>query len=333
MKMILFFVLPFLFLLGIFIFWAKSRFLSPLQLPKDQILISETALRQTAPLSPDELKVLTWNIGYASGALNNVGKMDSKDDVVKNLNEMVHSIKTLDPDLIFLQEVDFKAKRTFGINQLEFLQKELNMPYAAYRVLWNKRYVPFPYWPVSLHFGPVASGQVVLSRYKIKSQQIEDLPMPPHAFWYNWFYLDRVVQKLTLDWQGQVLSLWNVHHEAFHAKTRGQHVKILAKSYAQDQSQYKILAGDFNDPTTQPLHSYSDSRFQNTLDLLEDATGTLSDNQAFPEAAKTFPSFSLQDKLDHILISKSLAFKDRKIVCAKASDHCLVFAKIGKNND
>lgn len=329
MKLILFFVLPLFLILFLLIFWAKSRAVSEQEFPEEAVLRDESI--QAPPMDSHSLKIVTWNMGYASGDLNNVKKIPSRQFLQNNLDGMVKALKELDADLIFLQEVDFRANRTFFENQLAYLQKKLGLPYAAYRVLWNKRYIPFPYWPPSQHFGSTISGQAVLSRLPIEKQIVKVFPKPPHAFWYNWFYLDRVQQKLILDWQGEKLNIWNVHHEAFHSVTRGQQAYDLGQSLKQEEGLYKIVAGDFNDPTTQPEHQFVHSDFTDTLAYFIKESGLVADNLSFPDDLKTFPSFEPRDKLDHILISKALTFKRRKVVCSTASDHCLVFVEVAKD--
>ena len=55
---------------------------------------------------------------------------------------------------------------------------------GAYAVNWDKRYVPFPYWPPVVHFGEMLSGQGVLSKFpilmnkKIVLQKPEENPQP-----------------------------------------------------------------------------------------------------------------------------------------------------------
>lgn len=330
MKILFYTLLLLILLFVIFIVWAKSEFLSAREFPKEKLLFYKEFREAEKKVSNSSLKVVTWNMGYASGELNNKGKVLTKEAMQNNLQEMIAQLKTLDADLIFLQEVDFRANRTFNVNQLEFLQKELKMPYAAYTVLWNKRYVPYPYWPISKHFGHVISGQAVLSRLPIVSKKVLVLPKPPHAFWYNWFYLDRIHQQVDATWNQKALSLWNVHHEAFHAFTRRKQVESLVKEIQENIWDFKIVAGDFNDPTTDNEHRLIDKVYMDTFDLFEKKSDLISDRQAFPEEVKTFASFALRDKLDHILISKALTFKERKVICAKASDHCLVFAEIAK---
>src|SRR5690606_20559225 len=139
------------------------------------------------------------------------------------------------PDLIFLQEVDFRSARSFDIDQLRLLCEKLGMPYAAYTLTWNKKYVAWPYWPFSLHFGRLVSGQAVLSRFPIKQQVLVQFEKPAeNPFWYNWFYLDRVVQRMKVEIGTQSVSVYNIHLEAFTIQTRKEQLQKLSDQIRQD---------------------------------------------------------------------------------------------------
>ena len=75
----------------------------------------------------DTLSVLTWNTGY--GALGNNADffMDGgsmvntadEDRVQENMAAINDEIAGLDPDVVFLQEVDRNSKRSHGIDELD----------------------------------------------------------------------------------------------------------------------------------------------------------------------------------------------------------------------
>ena len=200
-----------------------------------------------APSTKDSIySIVTYNIGYLSGMTNNVSSL-SRELFDKNLDLVKTELSKIKPHMIAFQEIDYDADRSFNINQ----QQELaNLGYnnIAQCVNWDERYVPFPYWPPSSHFGKVVSGQGVLSEYDIISQERIVLSrVADEVFFRRTMYLDRLAQVVKVDIYGTELILINVHVEAFDKLTRLIQTKEVAeifKKYAKDYP--VILLGDFN---------------------------------------------------------------------------------------
>jgi len=328
MKFVLFIVLFVFVILLSLVFYAKSSAIAIFE-RHDSLIMTFSHIGRSFDVTGNKIKVITWNIGYASGKANNQGAVLTPDVVQKNLEDIATELNRFDPDLVFLQEVDFSAKRSHFINQFEFLAEKLNMPFVASAVLWNKKYVPYPYWPPTKHFGFTVSGQAVLSRLPIKANHVSKFAKPPQPFWYNWFYLDRVVQALTVMWGDQPIALWNVHHEAFHAQTRLTQAKILADDVLNNQVSHKIIAGDFNDPTTEAGLTLTDEKYANTFDAFLKTTH-LTEAHDTSVSNATFPADNPKDTLDHIVTNSHFILKNQKVVCTTASDHCLIFAEYTK---
>lgn len=143
--------------------------------------------------SSDTLSVLTYNIGYLSGMTNNL-PVDRKESLFSdNLSRSIDLLNSYDFDFIGLQEVDFGASRSFNYNQFDSLGIQLDFHQGAYAINWDKLYVPFPYYPFKNHFGRMYSGQGILSKMQLVSNDLIVLRKPISApFYYNAFYLDRL---------------------------------------------------------------------------------------------------------------------------------------------
>ncbi len=221
--------------------WASRPNLSK----DDYALIVEN--EQFAPKIKDSVySIMTYNIGYLSGMTNNKTSL-SKELFASNLKKVKEEIQKMNPNFIAMQEIDFDADRTFNVNQQKELS-ELGFNFSAHCVNWDERYVPFPYWPPSAHFGKIISGQGVLSEYNIVSQdrivlsRVED-----ELFFRRTMYLDRLAQIVKINIYGQDLIVINIHVEAFDKPTRliqTKEVAHLFKKYAADYP--VILLGDFN---------------------------------------------------------------------------------------
>ncbi len=302
--------------------------------------VSETTLPESGlltfninPLPDDEeFKVVTYNIGYASRLKNNREPVSRK-EVETNLKDMARALLPLNVDVICLQEVDFRAERTYNINQLEYLAEELHLPYTAYVILWNKRYIPWPYWPPSYHFGRVVSGQAILSRYRITDHTLHRFNKPKeHPFWYNWFYLERVTQGIHFSLNGKSVALWNVHLEAKQELTRKIQTEILAHEVIKNRREIVIVAGDFNSASSFQENEFAASErvsLKNSRNFLESFSQTTGlKNAEGQEPLYSYSSARPIKKIDHIFFNNGLILKNVENLQLTASDHLPLFASL-----
>jgi len=247
---------------------------------------------------PATITAVTYNIGYASGAKNNLPVPLDKTEVAANLAAIIDELKQLDPAIVVLQEVDLNAARTAHIDQMRTIAAGLAMPYAAYAVTWNKRFVPWPYWPPTTWFGKMLSSTAILSRFPIVAQKVTYFPKPAsNAFWYNWFYIDRIAQGVHLMVGDETWRVYNVHLEAFNQQARRAQLTTFTDIVAQQQDTM-LAGGDFNENDAQ------------TLDVFVHATG-LSD---------------VGYDIDHLFSNARLVRTASGHSAAGPSDHPLVWA-------
>lgn len=277
--------------------------------------------------NPEQLSVVSYNIGYLSGLTNQQAVERDKALFEKNQATAIAALEALEPDILALQEVDFDAYRSFNVNQQYAVSAALEMAFGAIAVNWDKRYVPFPYWPPSAHYRQVISGQAVLSRYPIRRNErlvLEKVPTNP--FYYNALYLDRVAQVTEIDVSGQPLIVINVHLEAFDPPTRSRQTQVvrdLAEGYAEDYP--VLLVGDFNSSLNRD--EGDDPR---SIEILLDSPVLASALPAAPSSF-TFPSDQPQYVLDYIFYTPAtLEVVSAEVVAeaAQASDHLPVQAQI-----
>lgn len=302
-------------LIVVVIFYATQPALNREEMPKMDIVQYSSPADVTPPKDPRTLKVVTYNIGYASGDKNNKGSVLIRSEVRDNLDNMILELQQIDPDVIALQEVDFYAARSFDINQLEYLARGLNMPYAAYAVNWSKRYVPWPFWPPHKHFGRIVSGQGILSRYPVTGHEAIYFEKPEsNSFLYNLGYLDRVAQRVTLKLNSKEISFWNVHLEAYDENARLKQVHRLADIINKEEFKDIIIAGDFNsDLDGKALRQF--------IQLSQ------SKNAESPTTGFTYPSWEPARKIDHIVYKGVLMTESHTLSGLLASDHLPVWAE------
>lgn len=282
------------------------------------------------PENPDTLTVATYNLGYLSGMTNQQAVTRDRGRLEANQARAISALQPLNLDVLALQEVDFDAHRSFNLNQQYALSEALALPFAALAVNWDKRYVPFPYWPPQAHYKAVTSGQAVLSRYPIRNNQRLVLDrVPTNPFYYNALYLDRVAQVTELDLSGQPLMVINVHLEAFDGPTRSRQtafVRQLAEQYAETMP--VLLLGDFNSDLDRAAEVESGET--PSIQILLNSP-VLANSSPIQANSATFPADQPQYSLDYIFYTPAtLAVRDWQVVdaAAQASDHLPVIATL-----
>lgn len=317
-------------LFGLFLAYSLRPAVTEPEFPRAGILQFPGPREAPQPALPERLSVVSYNIGYGSGVKNNKVAVADRAEVLRNLDEMAARLAELKPDLLLLQEVDFNSRRSFGIDQMRYLAEKLGMRHGAYVVTWNLKYVPFPYWPPSGHFGKVVSGQAVLSRFPITAQQLIEFPKPDeNPFWYNWYYLDRIVQHLTIQLGPETLSLYNLHLEAFAVATREEQLKNLGRLVKADPAEFKIAGGDFNLASRMEAGRQDEDRdLKDLLGEFSRATGLSPAVTA--EGVYSMPSWEPYKLIDHIYFSSKFRLeKAGNMANSTASDHLAVWAILG----
>jgi len=248
-KILIKLILFFLILLITFFFWGSSS-VHPV---KENNIIIKTNTKNSVT-NDSVFSIATYNIGYLSGMTNNLPVPKPKSLFNANLTQVKHVLKSLNIDILAFQEIDFAASRSYDVNQQLEIAK-LGYPYVGQAVNWDKRYLPFPYWPISLQFGRIYSGQSVLSKFPITTQdRIVLKPVTGAPFYRTAFYLDRLAQVDKINVNGKTIVIINVHLEAFDKPTRTIQTKKILHIYNRYKNTYPtLLVGDFN----------SDAKFTN----------------------------------------------------------------------
>jgi endonuclease/exonuclease/phosphatase family metal-dependent hydrolase len=200
------------------------------------------------------LKLLSWNIGYASLDATEDFVMDggthvrpAKDTNVKNNIEHIRQRTTgSEWDAVLFQEVDTHSFRSYWVNQVETLAK--NYP-GTWVFAYNFKavFVPFPF---PEFIGPVQSGLVSMHNFTPREAVRIALPSP-----FSWPVRTANLKRCLLaEWfpiagTNKELVLVNLHLEAYSSESgRAAQMKLavdfLNAEYA--KGNYVIAGGDFN---------------------------------------------------------------------------------------
>ncbi|MFO7744012.1 MAG: endonuclease/exonuclease/phosphatase family protein [Psychroflexus sp.] len=282
--------------LGFYV-WATSGELSSTE---DRYVIYNNT--DSVEIEKDTLSIMTFNIGYLSGMTNNKAVERTEKLFNDNAKSLLDLLENESVDILAMQEIDFASSRSFDIDQLELIQREGKFSFGAKAINWDKHYVPFPYWPLPLQYGKIQSGQAIASKFKILTNAIDILEKPiDQPFYYNDFYLDRLIQTSKILVNGRELTVMNIHLEAFSEETRALHLKVVFEKFKKLVSQGPtILLGDFNE-SLQPLETslmhpfYKDPNFGHAISIDE-----LSN---FGDEHFTFSAEMPKVKIDYIFYS------------------------------
>ena len=201
-----------------------------------------------------ELTLVSWNCGYGALGDNADFFMDGGKSVYtadrarveQNLDGIREALKSLDPDLAVLQEVDVNSSRSYGQDERAVLREAMPGASEAFAYNFNTLYVPYPVPPI----GHVESGLYTLSRAKARTAERISLPCP-----FSWpirlVNLKRclLVSRFPVKGTDRELVLVNLHLEAYdsgegkEAQTR-QLVSFMQAEY--EKGNYVIAGGDFN---------------------------------------------------------------------------------------
>lgn len=326
--------------IGIFVYWAVGD-----QLPKrSQLPIDAPYAEAIIPQSaPEELVVVTYNMGHGQGVKDHAEDYRDKPTTMTHLTKVAEAINRMNADIVMLQEVDIDSQRTYRVDQVKYIQERTKHAYVACANLWEKNYLPFPYWPPVHHLGYMRMANCILSRYPLKNQEriVFDKP-ESNPFWYNFGYIDRGIQRVDVTIGTKNLTLLNLHLDAWENLAREKQIKVV-NEYLGELNYPVIIGGDFN---TVPADASMKSGFVDDpgVDYSNEQTLTwfianVKDIKApaFTMAHETdfdrftFRSDSPNRLLDHIfLVGPSLSFSSYRVVkeAGTASDHLPVMATI-----
>jgi endonuclease/exonuclease/phosphatase family metal-dependent hydrolase len=130
-----------------------------------------------APATADTITVMTWNIRFGAGRLPWFGDSPgdrvilTADEVYHHLQGIAAKIESAKPDILFIQEIDVKSKRTAYIDQVRWLLDTTYFNYGAYASAWKAQTIP------SDGLGRMDMGNAVLSRWPINSAERIKLPL------------------------------------------------------------------------------------------------------------------------------------------------------------
>lgn len=230
-------------------------FLSVTEFKPDDVMTSEVSGEASEELSAgDTFRIMAWNIGYGALGDNADFFMDGGTGVKtadaerlsSNMDGIKAAIKSIDPDILFVQEIDRDSARSEHNDQYAALQSEFGEYCSSFANNFKVAFLPYPVPPI----GKVDSGIATFSEYPIAASERVQLPIP-----FKWpirmANLKRCVlmSRVPLEGTDKELILMNLHLEAYDSgEGKVAQTKALAEllKTEADKGNYVIAGGDFN---------------------------------------------------------------------------------------
>jgi endonuclease/exonuclease/phosphatase family metal-dependent hydrolase len=262
----------------------------------------------------DMLRIVTYNIAHGRGLADDNWRGGTPDERLARLEQIAELLKTLNAEIVVLNEVDFDCSWSGGVNQAEQIAKLAGYPHWVearnldFRVLvWTWRF-----------------GNAVLSRYPIASAR--DVPLPSEVGWETFLAGKKRSVICEIDPPSGRVRIIATHLSHRSESVRAASAKIISV-LVDDSKDPIIVAGDLN--STPPGFPHSNADGQNAIALL-DATGKF---RRFPmtppdESAMTYPSIRGRSVIDWILIPASWRFREYRVIASELSDHRPIVAEV-----
>lgn len=242
------------------------------------------------------LRVMTLNLSHGRGS-GTFSFLASEQQTRKNLKSAAQLIRSVNPHIVALQEVDELSFMSGGFNHARQLMLDAGLSWGIIG-----RHVKMN----GLTYG---TGLVSLTPMKgIHSRTFESTPPT----------LTKGFVVATVSWPGNSLvrvDVVSVHLDFLSAGNRKRQVADL-ENFIYRRGNPLIVMGDLNSTWDEP-----DSAVQHLAHRLN-----LNGYKAASDFAATFPATG--KRIDWILISSNLAFKNYRVLPDSVSDHLAVAADI-----
>ena len=201
-----------------------------------------------------ELTIVSWNVGFGAYNSDYSFFMDggtesrawSKEITQSNIETAIATLEGLNPDLIYIQELDTDSTRSYHVNQRQMVEDAFGGMSAVFAQNYDSSYL---FYPVTKPIGASKSGILTLASAEISGAVRRSLPI--ESGFRKFFDLDRCysVSRVPLT-DGGELCLFNLHLSAYTADgvaTTEQVKLLLAEMQAEREAgHYVIAGGDFN---------------------------------------------------------------------------------------
>ncbi|WP_415719680.1 endonuclease/exonuclease/phosphatase family protein [Maridesulfovibrio sp.] len=283
---------------------------------------------------PEPLRVLSYNLGFASGPVQHTLADEHPESFfVANLDKLIDLVRAEKANILLLQEVDLHSKRSWYMNQLEYVMERLGWGYAAPVVDWDM------YFPLRREHR-ITKATVVLSKFPIISNEYTQTAGKPNfenvllnIFYYPLLWKS-TMQRVEVSVGGRRLDVYNVHLCVWNRDARVAQMQFLSDWINRSRpANGFLIGGDFNFQayirgTPEPIADLAKPPF---LDLLHESLPGVKEIMSeggipAEEIHKNYTFDERKHRYDFIYYSSELNLVVGKVIRnIDASDHFPVF--------
>ena len=199
---------------------------------------------EPSPPPAEELVVLSYSMAYGLGDPRQPRRPVDPATVYDRLDAVIETLAASGADVALLQEVDFASRRTYDIDQLQYIAAALGWGFVARVITWECRYLPSPFWAPQHHAGRLRAGQGVISRYPLVQNMRQRLSQPlAQPLLSPLFSPYRTVQMVDMQCGDRTVRFLNVHLEPRDTVTRQRQAQELVAFVRQVATPNCVLMG------------------------------------------------------------------------------------------
>lgn len=304
-------------------------------LQKGEILRFDEA-DSTQAVEDGTLRVLSYNLGFGAGPMQHtLADEHPQSFFTANLDKFIDLVRTEDADIVLLQEVDLDSKRSWYMDQLEYIMERLGWGYAAPVVDWDM-YFPFR------KERKITKATAVISKFPIIANDFTRTSCKPNfsnmllnVFYYPLLW-DSTMQRVGVEVGDRRLDVYNVHLCVWNRDARVAQAEYLSDWVnSESKGSDYLIGGDFNFQayirgTPVPRKDLSEPPFINGFrERLEGCDEILSrPGEPADEIHRNYTFDERKHRYDFIFYSAGLLREEGKVVRSiDSSDHFPVFGK------
>lgn len=296
------------------LWWALGR----LTASDRRLIVRSAPQATTSSIDSGPVTVLAWNIAHGRGDLQphplRNWRGGPASERLTRLRRIAEVVRNVDADVVVLNEVDFDAAWSGGVNQAEFLAEA-----AGYGVRVEQRN-----FDVQTPFLRLGFGNAVLSRLPV--EDVRWVELPAHSELEEILVGSKEAVLVQVRTTREPLAFVAIHLEFRSEETRLAAVPVL-DSVADAWPAPLVLAGDFN---TAPPGWPAVARRTALGELLELGWGSPHTEGPHTAGQLTFPTYDPRESRDWILAEPPLRVLNSQVVngAADLSDHAPVVARV-----
>lgn len=298
--------------LGPYFYFRATSFARKIQ----TIDFSDAASVGATPEFSGTLRVACWNIAHGRGMTFDNWE-EGHDEKSERIRQIAAEISSFDADLVVLNEVDFSATWSGGLDQANAIAQR-----AGYRYCLKQSNLDFGFIYGRWHF-----GNVLLSKYPISDAEVVEFAGV--NAWEDWVVGSKRGFACTVQLAPETqVSVVGLHLESRSEAVRVKEVPDVCKVTGRLKHPI-LLAGDLNTTPAHAPHSSTDTDGENAFELLVKQSGLSFSPSNVPAPDEyTFSTMQPQSVIDWIMFeSMHLKLIDQHVVNSQLSDHLPVVAE------